>query len=144
MPLAKNLEKAGSLSGKRANSREEAVLNEGGVRVASVLWDFSEDGGATGTISLGRKLPANCIVTRCWTDEQTAVTGNSDLDLKAGSTDLVTAIDFTGDAGLQTRTLATAAGIKLSSESELKIDINTAAATAGKVRFFVEYITITD
>ena len=144
MPLAKRKELAGPLATNKPNSREEAVLNEGGIRVSSVLWDFSEDGGATGTISLGRKLPANCIVTRCWTDEQTAVTGNSDLDLKAGSTDLVTAIDFTGDAGLQTRTLATAAGVKLSSESELKIDINNAAATAGKVRFFVEYIMITD
>ena len=65
--------------------------------------------------------------------------------MKAGSTDLVTAVDLTADAGFQSRALAGSAdGIKLSADSELKMDINTAAATAGKVRFFVEFLLPND
>ena len=115
------------------STRDQAVLNAGGSRCESVLYDFSQDGGAVGTLSFGRLLPAGALVVRVFTDEQTAVTGADDIDLIAGSTDLVTAIDFTGDAGIQSRALAGSAdGIKLSSDSELKIAINTNAATAGK------------
>lgn len=125
--------------------RDQAVLNAGGSRCESVLYDFSEDGGAVGTLSFGRRLPAGAVVVRVFTDEQTAVTGATDVDLVAGSTDLVTAIDFTGDAGLQSRALAGSAdAIKVSTESELKMVINTNAATAGKVRFFVEYLLPND
>lgn len=142
MPQAKKQETAGKLASNRTNSREQAVLNEGGLRCASVLWDFSEDGGAADTIiTLGRKLPAGAIIVRCTTDEQTAVTGATDADLMAGATEIVSTIDFTGDAGLQSRT---ANLTKLSAESEMGVRFNTAAATAGKVRFFVEYLLPTD
>ena len=141
MQQAKRQEAAGNLSSNRTNSREQAVLNEGGLRCASVLWDFAQDGGAADTaISLGRKLPAGAVIVRCTTDEQTAVTGATDCDLLAGATEIVSALDFT-DAGLQTRT---ATLTKLAAESELKIIFNTDAATAGKVRFFVEYLLPND
>jgi hypothetical protein len=144
MPQAKSREKAGKLAVNKASSRDEAVLNEGGLRCDSVLWDFSEDAGAAdAAISLGRKLPEGAIALRLWTDEQTAVTGATDCDLQIGSTALNTAaIDFTGDAGIQSRG-ATPYKVAAGGE-EISVIFNSSAATAGKVRFFVEYVLPND
>lgn len=131
---------AGPLAEGRCNKREAAVLAKFAKQMASVLWDFSADGGAVGTISFGTQLPANAVITNLYTDEQTAVTGATDITLKAGSTALSGSIDFTGDSGVNSRALAgSATAIKLSSASELNIAIATSAATAGKVRFAVEF-----
>lgn len=131
---------AGLLSYGRTNKREAAVL-QFAKQVQAVTWDFSKDGGAVGDISFGVKLPAGAIVTSVLSDEETAVTGATSVTLKAGSTSLTGAVDFTGDAGIQSRALAgSAAGIKLSVASELKITIATNAATAGKVTFYVEFV----
>lgn len=136
---------AGQFAVGYPSQRDEAVLNAGGQRVTSGLWDFSEDGGAVGTISFSRLLPAGCIVTRVWTDEQTAVTAATSVTLKAGSTALTAALDLTASSGIQSPALAgSAAGIKLTVESDLNIAIATTAATAGKVRFFVEYLLQSD
>ena len=140
MRARKKLE-SGHLAVGFPSRRDEAVLDAGGSRCESVLWDFSQDGGAVGTISFGRYLPADAVVIGILTDEQTAVTGATSITLKAGSTALSGAIDFTGDAGVQSRALAgSAAGIKISAASELNIAIATNAATAGKIRFFVRYL----
>lgn len=126
------------LANGRSNAREAAVL-EFSMQSQSCLWDYSQDGGAVGDISFGVKLPANAVVTRIFTDEQTAVAGATDITLKAGSTSLSGSIDFTASSGVNSRSLASGTAIKLSSASELKISIATAAATAGKVRFMVEF-----
>lgn len=131
---------AGPLAEGRVNKREAAVLNFA-KQCQAVTWDFSKDGGAIGDVSFGASLPAGAIVTGVLSDEETAVTGATSITLKAGSTSLTGAIDFTGDAGIQSRALAgSAAGIKLSAASELKITIATAVATAGKVTFYVEFL----
>lgn len=131
---------AGPLAEGRTNKREAAVLNFA-KQLSAVTWDFSKDGGAVGDISFGAALPAGAIVTNVWTDEETAVTGATSVTLKAGSTALTGALDLTADAGVQSRALAgSAAGIKVSASSELKISIATAAATAGKVTFYVEWM----
>ncbi len=142
MPQAKKQLGAGTLSSKQTNAREQAVLNEGGSRCASILWDFAEEGGAQADYSLGRKLPAGAIVTRCTADTQTDVTGGADFLVSAGATALTTAAALT-TAGLTTLSLP-ANAVKVSTESELKITIGTADATAGKVRFFVEYLLPND
>lgn len=129
---------AGSLAEGRTNKREAAVL-EFAMQCQTALWDFSQDGGAVGDISFGVSLPANAVVTRIYTDEQTAVTAATSVTLKAGSTSLTGAIDFTASSGVNSRALASGTAIKLSSSSELKITIATTAATAGKVRFQVEF-----
>ena len=142
---AKKREQAKGLASNRPNSREESVLNEGGIRVASFQWDFAVDGGAIASYASGRKLPAGSIVTRVWSDEETATLTANDIDLLAGATALVSAVDFTSDAGFQARALdGSADGIKLAVESELTMVINTPAATAGKIRWFVEYILPND
>lgn len=128
--------------------REQALLDEGGVRCDSVVYDFSQDGGAVGTVTFRRQLPAGAIVTRVFSDEITALTsgGSATLQLKAGSTDLVDATAFdTGFAGTESQALASSAeAIKLSADSELQMEIATAALTAGKVRWFVEYLIPND
>ena len=131
--------KAGKLASNRVNRREAAVLGFA-KQVQTCLWDFAVDGGAVGDISFGVKLPANAVVTGLFTDEQTAVTGADSITIKAGSTSLSGALDLTASSGVGSRALASSAtAIKLSAESELKITIATNAATAGKVRFAVEY-----
>lgn len=136
---------AGRLAVGFPSKRDEAVLNCSGERRESVLWSFASDGGAISTISFGRLLPAGAIVTGILTDELTAVAGATSITLKAGSTALSGAIDFTGDAGIQSRALVgAAAGIKLAADSELNIAIATAAATAGKIRFYVRYVMSND
>jgi hypothetical protein len=131
---------AGLLVYGRTNKREAAVL-EFAKQLSACTWDFSKDGGLVSTISFGQSLPADAIVTNVWTDEETPVTGATSITLNAGATALTGAINFTLDAGIQPRTLVgSAAGIKVSASSELNIAIATAAATAGKVTFYVEWM----
>lgn len=131
---------AGLLVYGRTNKREAAVL-QFAKQLSACTWDFSKDGGAIGTISFGQSLPAGAIVTNVWTDEETTVTGATSVTLNAGATALTGAVNFTTDAGIQSRALAgAAAGIKVSASSELKIAIATAPATAGKVTFYVEWM----
>lgn len=137
---------AGLLTHGRTNKREAAVL-QFAKQVQAVTWDFSKDGGAVGDIGFGVKLPAGAIVTGVWADEETAVTGATDMKLYAGpsasGTQLSAAVDFTAVAGQRAITLATtlpALPAKLTAAAELTLKITTAAATAGKVTFFVEFL----
>jgi hypothetical protein len=128
--------------------RDQAVLDESGLRSESVLFDFDNDGGAVGDVEFARNLPAGAIVTKIISDEITTVTAGAGatLTLKAGSTSLSGAIAFdTGLTGIDNQALAGAVdGIKLSAASELKLTIATNALTAGKVRFYVEYLLAND
>lgn len=136
---------AGHLAVGFPAKRDEAVLNAGGIRCESCTWDYSVDGGAVGTISFGRLLPAGALVTKVYTDEQTAVTAATSITLKAGSTALTAALDLTASSGVQSPALAgSAAGIKIATASELNIAIATTAATAGKVKFYVQYLLAND
>jgi hypothetical protein len=132
---------AGSLAEKRTNKREAAVL-QFAKQISACTWDFDVDGGAVGTISFGQSLPAGAIVTNIWTDEVTTVTGATDITLKAGSTALSGSIDFTGSSGVRARSMAVADAVKLTSASEINIEIATAAATAGKVTFYMEWMIV--
>ncbi len=140
---ARKFQKSARVGAGVPSARDQAVLNAGGSRSSSVLFDFSKDGGALGTLSLGRLLPAGALVTNLFSDEITVLTsaGAATLKLQAGSTDLSDALAFdTGFAGSQSQALASSAtAIKVSASSELKLVIAGAALTAGKVRFFVEY-----
>ena len=131
---------AGPLAEGRTNKREAAVL-QFAKQLSAVTYDYSKDGGAVGTYLFGQSLPAGAIVTNVWSDEETAVTGATSITLKAGSTALTGALDLTASSGVNGITLAgSVTGIKLSSASELNIAIATAAATAGKVTFYVEWM----
>lgn len=129
------------LASGRMNKREATVIAENAVQCQSVVWDFDVDGGAVGNIEFGVKLPANSIIYKILTDEQTAVVGANDIVLNAGSTALSATMDMTADAGVQDRGLDGAAdGVKISAAEELNMDIATNPATAGKVRFLVFFV----
>ena len=133
--------KATKLHQNAACNRELAIMDRFSTQKLAVVWDFAEDGGAVGTYESDTYLPANCVVTRVYTYEETAVAGATDVDFKAGSNDLCTAVDLTADTGFQSRTVATDYH---ASRSRLAVDINTAPATAGKVHFIVEFIKLAD
>jgi hypothetical protein len=139
---------AGQLAVNKINAREEAVLNDSGMRCESVLFDFDEDGGAVGTLLCGKQLPAGAIIFDIFTDEITALTsgGSATFQLLAGATALSAALAFdTGFNGLDDQALAGAVeAIKLSAAAELQFAIGTAALTAGKVRFFVQFMLPND
>lgn len=141
---APNRTKPGRLEAGRANARETAVLAQFGKNIQWCTYDFSADGGAVGLIQFtGAVLPAGSIVTNVWSDEVTAVTsgGAATIQLKAGATDLTGDEAFTAYVGTESRALASSAtAIKLAAASQLNMSIETAAVTAGKVRFAVEYI----
>lgn len=135
---------AGRLNQNQANAREAAVMDSFSKQVATVVWDFSIDGGAVGTYSFNAKLPPGAVVTNVYSDEQTAWAGTAlgTAQLMAGSTNLTDAVDFGLDSGVNERALASSAtAIKPSATaySELKMAIATQAATAGRIRWCVEY-----
>lgn len=145
MPSAKYRNKPGRLATGRANKREEAVLNKGGVRVETYLYNYSVDGGAVGTYESNRFIPAGALVTALRLDVQTAVTGADAVTIKVGSQALTAALDLTALAtGIHSAALTDADGVKIASEGELNIAVATNAATAGKFRIYVQYFVPQD
>jgi len=104
------------------------------------LYSFVVHGGAiTPDINLGVFLPDGAIVTDVLTDVIEPVTslGTPELLLKLGSEPVVAVLDATLLTGVNKEDVAPA---KATDKTELKLDINTAAVTAGKVRFIVQYL----
>ena len=109
-------------------------------KVVSVLWDFAVNGGSsTVDINLGYTFEEDCLVTRVFMRELTDVTGaTSTYTLKANTTSITDAIAV---AAMATGTMALPAGstaVFVLSGTILRLDINVAAATAGRVLFVVE------
>lgn len=140
---------AGSLCEGRTNKREAAVL-EFSRQCQTVKYDFSFDGGAVGSYLLGASLPAGAVVVGIFADVQTAATsgGSATYQIKSGSVDLTGDIAFdsataginaVGVLAIPLNVSAPFDAIKLSSSGELALSIETAALTAGKVRFAVEF-----
>lgn len=143
------------------------------INYAKYVYDFSVDGGATGSISLSSKagyrgLPASAIVTRVFARVVTACTsggsatvewGNTaDTDGYSGTANAVAGLtadsvwngsETAGGEGAliwfrkaTTPALATPKVYQVTSTANTKdflVKINTAALTAGKIIFYVEY-----
>ena len=117
-------------------------------RVVRGVYDFSKSGGAIGSYTLGFKLPANSIVTHTYFENSTSFTdggsGTASLGC-SGVADLYASADITGNSdgditeGIQDDTVANYTSIAAGCTPKLHID--GAAATAGKLNVFVEYIT---
>ena len=108
-------------------------------KVVAVLWDFAEHGGESDTdIDLGYTTEEDCLVTKVVTHELTQPVGTSSTyTLKAGSTALTGATAVGSVATGEVALASSATAIAVSKGSTLKLDIGTADATAGKVRFYV-------
>lgn len=116
-------------------------------KVVCLEYDFANDGGAVGDITLKRAdgttyaTEEDCIVTKVLAHEVTALTsgGSATVTLEAGSTGLTGALAFdSGFTGLDNLTLAGSAdAIAVDANQTLQIAVGTAALTAGKVRFYI-------
>lgn len=109
-------------------------------KVVAVTWDFAVHGGANATdINLDYTFEEDCIVTKVLFHEITNVVGaTSTYTLEAGATALSEDVAVASLSGITQPTLAgAAAGIAVTSGSALQLNIGTANASAGKVRFYV-------
>lgn len=136
----------------QAQKEVMASLNQGNARrgelttnldrtekVVAVTWDFAVDGGANAAdIELGYSTEEACLVTKIVAHEITNVVGvNSTYTLKFGST-AISATVAVADMATGTIALASSAtAIAIASGLALKLDIGTADASAGKVRFYI-------
>lgn len=116
-----------------------------GHNLVSGIWDFSVQGGAVASFDTGIHLPNKAIVTQVYTDTITAVTtsasgtlsldANTAGDLKAA----LAAASYSGiQAGVPVGTAATM--VKLTAARTITASIATGALTAGKVKFFLQYV----
>lgn len=108
-------------------------------KVVAVTWDFAVDGGESDTdIDLGYTTEEAVLVTKIIMHELTNVTGaNSTYTLEFGST-AISADVAVGSMATGTMALAgSATAIAVAADQALQLNIGTADATAGKVRFYV-------
>ncbi len=130
------------------------------LKVASMTWDFTVDGGAVSTVipSVTEIIPNGAIITDVKTEVVTAVTdasGTSTYALTGGGVTLKAAESITNSvygtgsnaiidvirAGNAASTgTAKYIPIVATSSAQLKLVIGTAVATAGKLIFYVTYI----
>lgn len=130
----------------------DILFNQVGLLVGE--YDFARDGGAIGTISLkdindtnkALSLPSGAIVTKSYTDVQTACTTSASgtVALTTGETaaDIMAATaaaSVTGIlAGVSVGTAATMK--KMTAARTPSVVIATGAITAGKFRVYLEYV----
>ena len=123
------------------------------------FYDFDVSGGATGTITLEAKLPANAIVSKGYIHVLSACTSTGSATISAGlntTTDLLgaTAVaDFSAnaiipllpsftaalDGNAAAGGVANSAPLRLTAERDLKVAIATEALTAGKFALVLEF-----
>lgn len=110
-------------------------------RITKVTYDYSVSGGAQSTITLDGWLPANCMVTNVYCREVTNITGASaTLKLVCGSVDLTGAELGTDIVTAEQALASSATAIYISTAGQLKVTIGSAAVTAGKLEYFVEWV----
>lgn len=126
-----------------ANQGSDGLTLKGVLRVD---YDFALHGGAVGAIPLGVTLPDNAIIIKGFGDIITAFTstgGTGTIALGANAAnDLLAAVDADTLAGIfdliPVGTVATA--VKATAAREITLTVATAAITAGKAVFFLEYV----
>jgi hypothetical protein len=125
-----------------------AVLNAksasgftGKIECVEVTYDFANDGGATGALDLLTAKQAMCV--RVMAKTVTGVTSGGSATLEVGKSGATagaiaqvakTAVDVAGEV------LQPAGWFYLAADEVLIQTIGTAALTAGKIRYFIEYI----
>jgi len=119
------------------------VLRE---KIVKGVYDFSVQGGAQGTYSLGVELPIHAVVTRSYVDvlatvlPDSAVLGvgsASDADIVAASA-AGSVFEIGQSEGVQTGTAASM--LKMTAKKTVYVKIATDDVTAGKFNVFIEYL----
>lgn len=102
-------------------------------------YDFSDHGGAIGTIALGSHIPAHATVVKIVTVEKTAIAGTGTIQFLAGAVALTGALAVSDFTGVDFQTLS-ADGVKVAAKSEINFKIASNTITAGHVDIFIEYL----
>jgi len=108
------------------------------LRVAKAIYDFAVDGTASGDITLAQteSIPAGAIILRVTTNETDTIAGSTDIDLQVGSVKIAETINFTGDAGVISRTVVP---VELATAGDIMIHNDGSAISDGAIEIFVEY-----
>lgn len=126
-----------------ANQGADGLSMKGVLRVD---YDFAVHGGGVGAIPLGVILPDNAIIERGFGDIITPFTstgGTGTIALGANTaSDLKAAVDADTLSGIfELIPTGTAASmVKATAAREITLTVGTAAITAGKAVFFLEYV----
>lgn len=105
-----------------------------------VTYNFAIHGGAISPdIVLGGSIPAGAIVTEVLAEVLTAATsgGTPAIDLKVGTTQVVTAADPLALSGISAMTVVLG---KVAGDGKVRLDIDSATLTDGKIAFYISYI----
>lgn len=116
-----------------------------GMAVASVVWDFSANGGAIGSIPLGITLPSKAIVVEVVRDVLTAPTstgstGTIQLTLPTDGALEQTAKTADGTGAGASESGGTAVPKKTTAARTLQVTIATNPILSGRIRYFVRYM----
>lgn len=108
-------------------------------QVVTAEYDFDNDGGATGDLTL-MTFNENCLLHRCWIEVETACTSGGSMTLDLQINDAANGIVAAqAVAGLTASAyISGTAGRHVASGDELTMSINVAALTAGKFKVFAE------
>lgn len=116
-----------------------------GSKHVHVLYDFAKNGGATGSIKLGHKIPNNAVIERCFFEIITAfttTTGTGRINLTVESNgDLKADVDADTLSGINECLQAGAAAnmVKLTTDREIILSVSSEAITAGKFVLYLDY-----
>ena len=111
------------------------------IEIATVTYDFAVDAGATGALDVFTALD-DLVIHRVTAKVITAVTSGGSATVEVGKTaDTAGLMAQTGKASLGAGVVVDSkiGGYKLASGGKILQTIGTAALTAGKIRYFIEY-----
>lgn len=124
-----------------SNAKTSGASWTGKIETLEVTYDFSQDGGATGALDLFTANEA-LVIHRVTAKVKAAVTSNGSATVEVGkSGDTAGLVAQTGKASLTLGAVVDSkiGGYKLASSEKIIQTIGTAALTAGKITYLIEY-----
>jgi hypothetical protein len=103
-------------------------------------YDYSKDTGAVGDYFTAEYIPANAVIMRCTGVEETTMTsgGSATLAIAIGGTAVKAATAY-NNAAFTGVDVHLSTPFQITSATQVKFTIGTAALTAGKYAVIVEY-----
>lgn len=124
-----------------ANAKTSGAAWTGKMDIAEVTYDFAVDGGAAGALDLFT-AKSDLVIHRVTSKVVTAVTSGGAATVEVGkSGDTAGLVAQTGKASLTIGAVIDSkiGGYKLASGGVIQQLIGTAALTAGKIKYMIEY-----
>lgn len=124
-----------------ANLKTSGAGWTGKIEMVEVTYDFSVDGGTAGALDLFT-ADADLVIHRVTAKVKTAVTSGGSATVEVGkSGDTAGLMAQTGKASLTAGVVVDSkiGGYKLASGAKIIQTIGTAALTAGKIAYLIEY-----